>query len=31
MAANLACYGIGGAIISLIVGLIMKNEKPEFS
>jgi hypothetical protein len=28
-AITLACYGIGGAFISMIVGLIMKNEKPE--
>lgn len=31
LATTLACYAIGGAIISLIVGLIMKKEKPEFS
>ncbi|MEP7267036.1 MAG: DUF4199 domain-containing protein [Saprospiraceae bacterium] len=30
-ATSMACYGIGGAIVSLIVGLIMKKEKPEFS
>jgi hypothetical protein len=31
LATTLACYAFGGAIISLIVGLIMKKEKPEFS
>ncbi len=30
-AATVACYGVGGAVVSLIIGLIMKNEKPEFS
>jgi Protein of unknown function (DUF4199) len=31
LAAVLCCYGVGGAILSLIVGLIMKKDKPEFS
>lgn len=30
-ASSLACYGFGGAILSLIIGLIMKKERPEFS
>ncbi len=30
-ASTLACYAIGGAILSLIIGLIMKREAPEFS
>ena len=31
LATTLACYAVGGAIISLIAGLILKKEKPEFS
>lgn len=30
-AATVACYGVGGAVLSLIIGLIMKKEKPEIS
>lgn len=29
-ASNLLCFGLGGLILSLIVGLIMKKDKPEF-
>ena len=31
VAFNLVCFGIGGLILSLIIGLIMKKEKPEIS
>lgn len=31
IASNLLCFGIGGLILSLITGLIMKKDKPEFS
>lgn len=31
VASNLLCFGLGGLLLSLIVGLIMKKEKPEFS
>ncbi|MEP7321086.1 MAG: DUF4199 domain-containing protein [Saprospiraceae bacterium] len=31
LAVILCCYGLGGAILSLIAGLIMKKDKPEFS
>ncbi|MEO5582481.1 MAG: DUF4199 domain-containing protein [Saprospiraceae bacterium] len=31
LAVILCCYGVGGAILSLITGLIMKKDKPEFS
>lgn len=31
IAFTLVCFGLGGLILSLITGLIMKREKPEFS
>jgi hypothetical protein len=31
IAFNLLCFGIGGLILALITGLIMKREKPEIS
>lgn len=31
IAFNLVCFGLGGLILSLIIGLIMKRERPEIS
>ena len=31
LAAVLGCYGVGGAILSLIIGLIMRKDEPEFT
>jgi len=31
IASNLLCFGLGGLILSLITGLIMKKDRPEFT
>ncbi|MDZ4707379.1 MAG: DUF4199 domain-containing protein [Saprospiraceae bacterium] len=31
IASNLLCFGVGGLVLSLITGLIMKKDRPEFT